>query len=75
MVNNAEMIEQSILAQQVYLDIVKSRHLQWAGSTDNPEIKRVHIEIAELIQQTRDQYYELIRSYQEQIGESEWLTH
>lgn len=73
--NNTEMIEQSILAQQVYLDIVRSRHLQWACSTEDPEIKRVHVEIAELIQQTRDQYYELLMSYHEQVGERLLITH
>ena len=63
MVNTSETIEQSMLAQQVYLDIVRSRHLMWASSTDDPEIKRVHKEIAELIQQTREQYYDLLHTY------------
>ncbi len=57
------VIEQSMLAQQVYLDIVRSRHLMWASTNEDPEIRRVHIEIAELIQQTRDQYHDLLQAY------------
>jgi hypothetical protein len=64
MTQNKETIEQSMLAQQVYLDIVRGRHLRWAGETDNPELKRFHIEIAALLQQTRDEYYELLTAYQ-----------
>ena len=65
------VIEQSMLAQQAYLDIVRSRHLMWASAVTDPEIKRVHIEIAELIQQTRDQYYDLLHAYQEGILKSQ----
>jgi hypothetical protein len=66
--NREEVIEQSMLAQRVYLDLVRSRHLLWAHKTDDPEVKRVHIEIADLIQQTRDQYYDLLHRYHEHIG-------
>lgn len=64
MIENNETIEQSILAQQVYLDIVRGRHLRWAGQTDDLELKRFHTEIAALLQQTRDEYYELLTAYQ-----------
>jgi hypothetical protein len=64
MIQNKETIEQSILAQQVYLDIVRGRHLRWAGETDDPELKRFHTEIAGLLQQTRDEYYGLLTAYQ-----------
>ena len=70
MIENKETIEQSILAQQVYLDIVRSRHLRWAGETDDPELKRFHTEIAGLLQQTRDEYYELLTAYQASDGVS-----
>ena len=62
--NNHELIEQSMEAQRGYLDIVRSRHHQWAYSTDDPEIKRLHLEIASLIQETMNQYYELLNTYQ-----------
>ena len=64
MIQNKETIEQSILAQQVYLDIVRGRHLRWAGETEDPELKRFHTEIAGLLQQARDEYYELLTAYQ-----------
>ena len=64
MIQNKETIEQSILAQQVYLDIVRGRHMRWAGETDDPELKRFHTEIAALLLQTRDEYYELLTAYQ-----------
>jgi hypothetical protein len=64
MIQNKETIEQSMLAQQVYLDIVRGRHLRWADETDDPELKRFHTEIAGLLQQTRDEYYELFTAYQ-----------
>ena len=63
MLNNKESIEQSMLAQQVYLDILRSRHLLWASATDDPEIKRAHTQLAELILQAREQYFDLINSY------------
>lgn len=59
-----ELIEQSMQAQRSYLDIVRSRHHQWAYSAENPEIQRRHLEIADLIQRTLDQYYELLSTYQ-----------
>lgn len=68
MLNQEHAIEESILAQRVYLDVVRSRHLRWANTTTDPEIKRVHFEIANLIQQTRDQYYDLLHVYQEHMG-------
>jgi hypothetical protein len=59
MTHEQEAIEQSMLAEQVYLDIVRGRHLKWAAAADDPEIKRLHTEIADLLQQTRDEYYSL----------------
>jgi hypothetical protein len=59
-----EIIEQSMQAQRTYLDIVRSRHHQWAYSAEDPEIKRMHLEIADLLQETMNQYYELLSTYQ-----------
>lgn len=59
-----EMIAQSMQAQRSYLDIVRSRHHQWAYSADDPEIQQRHLEIAGLIQQIMDQYYELLNTYE-----------
>ncbi len=59
-----KIIEESMLAQRGYLEIVKSRHHQWAYSADDPEIRRLHLEIADSIQETMDRYYELLNTYQ-----------
>jgi hypothetical protein len=72
MIEKKETIERSMLAQQVYLDIVRSRHLRWAGETDNPELKRFYTEIAGLLEQTRDEYYELLAAYQTSDGVAVW---
>jgi hypothetical protein len=61
--NQQELIEQSMLAQRSYLDIVRRRHHQWACATDDPEFRRLHMEIAESIQKTMDQYYDLLNAY------------
>jgi hypothetical protein len=63
MFQTKETIEQSVLAQQVYLDIVRGRRLMWASETEDPELKRVHIEIAGLLEQTREECYELLSAY------------
>ena len=68
MIQNKETIEQSILAQQVYLDIVRGRHMRWAGETEDPELRRFHTEIAGLLQKTRDEYYQLLSAYQASDG-------
>lgn len=68
MIQNKETMEQSMLAQQVYLDIVRGRHLRWAGETEDPELKRSHIRIAGLLEQIRDEYYELLSACQASEG-------
>ena len=68
MVQNQETMEQSMLAQQVYLDIVRGRHLRWAAETDDPELKHVHLQIAGQLEQIRDEYYELLSACQAPDG-------
>lgn len=65
MTNQQDVIEQSMQAQQVYLDIVRRRHLLWASSSSDSEIRRRHLAIAEMIQESMDRYYELLSTYQE----------
>ncbi len=61
-------MEQSMLAQQVYLDIVRGRHLRWAGETQDPELKRFHTQIAGQLAQIREEYYELLSACQAPEG-------
>lgn len=58
-----KIVEESMLAQRGYLEIVRSRHHQWAYSTDDPEIRRLHLEIADSIQETMNGYYDLLNTY------------
>ncbi len=63
MSSQQKIIEESMLAQRGYLEIVKSRHHQWAYSTDDPEIRQLHLRIADSIQESMDRYYELLNAY------------
>lgn len=58
-----KLIEESMLAQRGYLEIIRSRHHQWAYSSDDPEIRRLHLEIADSIQETMNLYYEIFNTY------------
>lgn len=69
MSSQEKIIEESMLAQRGYLDIVRSRHHQWAYSSDDPAIRRLHLEIANSIQETIDRYYELLNAY-DSVNES-----
>ena len=68
MIQNQETMEQSMLAQQVYLDIVRGRHLRWAGETEDPELKRFHLQIAGQLEQIRGEYYEFLSACQAPDG-------
>ena len=59
-----KLIEESMLAQRGYLEIMRSRHHQWAYSSDDAEIRRLHLEIADSIQETMDRYYYILNTYQ-----------
>jgi len=64
MSSQQKLIEESMLAQRGYLEIMRSRHHQWAYSSEDPEIRRLHLEIADSIQETMDRYYYILSTYQ-----------
>ena len=64
MSNQPKLIEESMLAERGYLEVVRSRHHQWAYSTDDPEIRRLHLAIADSIRETMDRYYYILNAYQ-----------
>ena len=74
MSSQQKLIEESMLAQRGYLEIVRSRHHQWAYSSDDPEIRRLHLEIADSIQETMDRYYDILNTYQS-TNESSFQEH
>ena len=64
MSSQQKLIEESMLAQRGYLEIMRSRHHQWAYSAEDPEVRRLHLEIADSIQETMDRYYYILNTYQ-----------
>jgi len=51
---------ESLRTQHDYLNLLRLRHQQWMGSTIDGDIQRVHLEIAELIEQINDRYAHLL---------------
>jgi len=56
----------SLPTQYEYLNLLRRRHLYWMDSAPDPDIKLLHLDIAELLQKTTDQYDNLIEALQEQ---------
>lgn len=56
----------SLPTQYEYLKLLRRRHVYWVDSADDPHIKLLHLDIADLIQKTVDQYSSLLNALQEQ---------
>jgi hypothetical protein len=54
-----EKIE-SLQTQYEFLNILRLRHLQWTQDTDDSEVKQLHLEVAEEIEQITDHYNHLL---------------
>ena len=57
---------ESLQTQCEYLNLLRLRHLGWVDSADDIDIKLLHLDIAELIKKTTDQYNQLLEALQEQ---------
>ena len=57
---------ESLQTQCEFLNLLRLRHLHWMKSTVDPEIEQLHLDIAELIQKTTDQYNHLLHALQDQ---------
>jgi hypothetical protein len=53
---------ESLRTQQEYLNLLRVRQLHWMSSADDPQIRHVHQEIAELIETITDRYSRLINA-------------
>ena len=53
---------ETLQAQYEFLNLLRRRHLQWANSTNDPQIKRWHLAIVEQLQHMADQYSGLLAS-------------
>ena len=51
---------ESLQTQYDYLNLLRLRHLQWMSSADDPAVERLHMEIAEQIEQITKKYNELL---------------
>ena len=60
---------ESLQTQHEFLNLLRLRHLHWMKSTVDPEIEQLHLDIAELIQKTTDQYNHLLHARQDQMVE------
>lgn len=51
-------------AQYDHLLLVRDRHLQWIGETDDIEIREIHHVLVSLLEQVASQYEHLIQELQ-----------
>lgn len=58
---------ESLQTQHEFLNILRLRHLGWMDSADDPDIKLLHLDIAELIKKATDQYNNLLEALQEEM--------
>jgi hypothetical protein len=56
----------SLEAEHDYLHVLRERHLQWTSNTNDPEIRRMHSEIVNLIKPLIDRFERLLDALQEQ---------
>jgi hypothetical protein len=54
---------ETLRIQRKFLYAVYNHHLLWAKQTDNPEIATFHTKAAELVQNSIDQYDQILEKY------------
>jgi hypothetical protein len=47
---------ESLQTQYEYLKLLRLRHLQWMSSADDPQVERLHQDIAAMIENITDRY-------------------
>ena len=57
---------ESLHTQHDYLNLLRLRHLQWLNDTEDADTKKMHSEVAELIEKMNDRYNYLLASLQQQ---------
>jgi hypothetical protein len=56
----------SLEAEHDYLRLLRERHSQWMSNTNDPEIRRMHSEIVNLIEPLIDRFERLLEVLREQ---------
>jgi hypothetical protein len=51
---------ENLQTQHDFLKLVRLRHLQWMNLADDSQVKGLHLEIAELLEQITDRYNDLL---------------
>ena len=65
----------SLQTRYEYLKLLRLRHQQWLSSAENAMIEGMHVEIAELIEQTAERYHHLLDALQHRdIELSPWTS-
>jgi hypothetical protein len=63
--------KESLQTQFEFLDLLRRRHLYWMDNADDPDVKLLHLDIADLIQKTTAQYSQLLGILQDDWPEDE----
>ncbi len=55
---------ESLQTQHEFLNLLRLRHLRWMKLAHDPEIRRMHLEIAELLATMTNRYHQLLDALQ-----------
>ena len=55
---------ESLQTQYEYLKLLRLRHLQWMSTADEPQVDKVHQQIAGRIEEILDHYKQLLETLQ-----------
>ncbi len=55
---------ESLQTQLDYLNLLRLRHQQWMGSTDDPDVKEFHLKIAKELEEVTASYGSLLNTLQ-----------
>ena len=58
--------KESLQTQYEFLNLLQRRHLHWMETADDPDIKLLHLDIADLIRKTTNQYCVLLDAIEEE---------
>jgi hypothetical protein len=53
---------ESLRTQHEFLNLLRLRHLQWMSTAEDPEVERLHLELAERIEEISGQYNRLLEA-------------
>lgn len=58
--------KESLQTQYEFLILLQRRHLNWMDTAHDPDIKLLHLDIADLLRKTTSQYSQLLAALEEQ---------